>query len=240
MTDQEMDKYLNKTTLLNFDNKVIQELMESRNWNSFAEKERILYIYNFVRDEIRFGYNRKDALPASEILKDGYGQCNTKGILFMALLRAAGIPCRLHGFTIHKELQKGVISGIWYRLAPEEIVHSWVEVYYSKKWLNIEGFILDLSYLKKLQQKFEDHSGFFCGYGVCTKAFKKPDIYWNENDTYIQKEGIKQDFGLFDDPDSFYRSHTQELNFMKKFLYQNLTRHLMNSNVNKIRSSIIN
>lgn len=237
MIDQEMNKYLNKTALLNFDNKVIQELIESRKWNDFAEKERILSIYNFVRDEIRFGYNRKDALTASDILHEGYGQCNTKGILFMALLRAVGIPCRLHGFTIHKELQKGAISGIWYKLAPEEIIHSWVEIYYRGKWLNIEGFIVDLPYLKKLRQKFKETKGFFCGYGVSTNNFAQPDIYWNENDTYIQKEGIRRDFGIFNDPDSFYRSHKQQLNVMKQFLYQNITRHLMNLNVNKIRSS---
>ncbi len=39
-------------------------------------------------------------------MKDGYGQCNTKGTLFMALFRSVDIPCRFHGFTIDKKLQK--------------------------------------------------------------------------------------------------------------------------------------
>mgnify|MGYP002241704325 CR=1 FL=1 len=48
--------------------------------------------------------NVDDSIPASKVLKDGYGQCNTKGTLFMALLRACGVPCRIHGFTIDKKI----------------------------------------------------------------------------------------------------------------------------------------
>ena len=49
--------------------------------------DRIGAAYAFVRDEIAFGYNLADDLPASRVLEDGLGQCNTKGTLFMALLR---------------------------------------------------------------------------------------------------------------------------------------------------------
>jgi hypothetical protein len=38
--------------------------------------------------------------------------------LLMALLRAMGVPCRFHGFTINKALQRGAITGVAYRLAP--------------------------------------------------------------------------------------------------------------------------
>ena len=66
---------------------------------------------NFVRDEVTFGYNASDDLPASRVLADHIGQCNTKGTLLMALLRAVGVACRFHRFTIDKALQKGAITG---------------------------------------------------------------------------------------------------------------------------------
>ncbi|MEE9438693.1 MAG: transglutaminase domain-containing protein, partial [Saprospiraceae bacterium] len=91
--------------------------------------------------EIRFGYNKSDNIPASKVLSDGYGQCNTKSTLLMALLRAVGIPNRIHGFTIDKALQKGAITGIWYKLAPKNILHSWVEVLINDKWYFLEGVI---------------------------------------------------------------------------------------------------
>jgi transglutaminase-like putative cysteine protease len=58
-------------------------------WQALPEKQRIGAIYTFVRDEIAFGYNLADDLPASEVLADGIGQCNTKVTLFMALPRPA-------------------------------------------------------------------------------------------------------------------------------------------------------
>lgn len=99
-----MDKYLQDSELLDFRSPKISELIAKRKWQEFSEKEAIIAVYNFVRDEILFGYNVDDAIPASQVLRDGYGQCNTKGILFMAILRALKIPCRIHGFAIDKML----------------------------------------------------------------------------------------------------------------------------------------
>ncbi|HNL75846.1 MAG TPA: transglutaminase family protein, partial [Leptospiraceae bacterium] len=82
-----MEIFLEETELLNFSNPNIQNLIQNRGWNHKTDKEKILEIYNFVRDEILFGYNTEDEKTASEILEEGIGQCNTKGILFMALLR---------------------------------------------------------------------------------------------------------------------------------------------------------
>lgn len=59
--------------------------------------ERVAHIYDFVQNEIAFGYNEADNIPASEVYRDGYGQCNTKGTLIMALLRKCQVPCRFHG-----------------------------------------------------------------------------------------------------------------------------------------------
>ena len=231
-----MNNFLEKTKLLDFDNKEISILIENRKWLNLDEKSKIKQIYDFVRDDIPFGYNIDDAIPASIVLKDGYGQCNTKGILFMALLRAVNIPCRIHGFTIDKLLQKGAIKGFYYALSPKEIVHSWVEIFYKDKWYNLEGFILDKIYLNKLQEKFADCNTNFCGYGVAVKDFRNPPIDWNENDTYIQSEGIVQDFGVFDTPDELFAKHFQRLSPFKRFMFRYVIRHLMNRNVVKIRN----
>ncbi|MHA7966003.1 transglutaminase-like domain-containing protein [Paenibacillus sp. CAU 1782] len=227
--------YIQETDLLNFSHSEIAGLIRSRGWAGLPVKEQILGIYNYVRDEVQFGYNRADDIPASEVLADGYGQCNTKGVLFMALLRGVGIPCRMHGFTIDKSLQKGAMRSWYYLLSPREILHSWVEVSYEGKWLNIEGFILDLPYLNKLQRKFEQCTGSFCGYGVATDNFQNPEVYWNENNTYVQKEGIVQDLGLFDSADDFFSKHRQGLGPLKRAIFSSIVRHLMNRNVRRIR-----
>lgn len=231
------EKYLKETKMLDYSSKNIQRLIQERKWNDIEEFERLKSIYTFVRDEILFGYNIDDNISASKVLEDGYGQCNTKGTLFMALLRACNIPCRVHGFTIDKELQKGAMTGTVYKNAPQNVFHSWVEVYFENKWYELEAYILDIEYLRKLQRKNSHCTGAFCGYGVAVKDFKNLIIDFDRNNTYIQSEGINQDFGVYDSPDDLLKEHHQEMSVMKAFLYRNLGRHLMNRNVNKIRNS---
>lgn len=236
MIKDDFKQYLKETPLLDLNSKSIQALINKRGWKSLDEVNKVKSIYNFVKDEILFGYNVDDNIKASKVLKDGIGQCNTKGILFMALLRAVAIPCRIHGFNIDKILQKGAMTGIVYKLAPKEIFHSYVEVYVANNWYNIEGFILDKKYLSNLQKRFKPaDDGSFIGYGVATKNFKNPPIEFNCCDTYIQKEGIVRDFGVYDDPDSLLNMHGQNMNFIKRCVYRFIGRHLMNKNVKKIR-----
>ena len=232
-----MEKYLRETKMLDYSSENIQQLIRERSWNDIEEFERLKSIYTFVRDEILFVYNNDDTVCASKALVDGYGQCNTKGTLFMALLRTCNIPCRVHGFTIDKELQKGAMTGIVYKNAPRNVLHSWVEVYFEDTWYELEAFILDVQYLRKLQIKNSDCTGAFCGYGVAVKDFKHPVIDFDRNNTYIQSEGINQDFGVYDSPDDLLKEHHQEMSELRAFLYRNLGRHLMNRNVNKIRNS---
>ena len=152
-------RYLEATRMLDYNNGEIQRLIQEKGWRNLSEFECIKSIYNFVRDDILFGYNVDDNIPASKVLKDGYGQCNTKGTLFMALLRACNIPCRVHGFTIDKELQKGAMTGIVYNNAPQNVFHSWVEVFLEGTWYELEAFIIDKSYLDKLQRINSDCVG---------------------------------------------------------------------------------
>lgn len=154
----------------------------------------------------------------------------------MALLRGCGIPCRVHGFTINKELQKGIMRGIVYKNAPQNIFHSWVEVLFEGKWFELEAFILDKLYLEKLQKINSNCAGVFCGYGVAVNDFKNPIIEFDKNNTYIQSEGINQDFGVYDSPDELLEEHHQEISAIKGFAYRNFGRHLMNRNVKKIRN----
>lgn len=224
------------TALLDYQHPTLQALVRQRGWASLPEFDRIGAIYDFVRNEIAFGYNEDDTLAASRVLADSIGQCNTKATLFMALLRATGIPCRFHGFTINKALQKGAITGLAYWLAPRDIIHSWVEVYTGGRWVNLEGFILDADYLQALQQRFAGERR-FCGYGAATPDLQAPGVQWKGDDTYIQKEGINHDFGVFTQPDDFYARHGSNLSGVKRWLYRHIVRHAMNRNVARIRAT---
>jgi hypothetical protein len=137
------DRYRRGTALLNIDDPRITQLVDQQGWCRLPEEDRIGAVYNFVRDRIPFGYNTSDDLAASTVLADGYGQCNTKTTLLMALLRAIGIGCRLHGATIDKSLQHGVMVAPMYWFAPRSIIHTWAEVNVGDRWVGLEGVIVD-------------------------------------------------------------------------------------------------
>lgn len=226
-----------KSKLLDFTHPDIETLIAKRSWQKLDEFNKIGAAYDYVKNEVLFGYNSSDDLKASEVLRDGYGQCNTKATLLMALLRALGIPCRLHGFTINQALQKGAIPTYIFWLAPKYIIHTWVEVYFEDSWIDLEGFILDEPYLQQIQDAFGQQKNEFCGYGVATKCLLKPQTEWKGKSTYIQKEGIHDDFGIFATPDVFYSLYGTNLKGIKRWLYRNVIRHLINRNVSRIRNS---
>lgn len=75
---------LEETHMLDYSHEKIQELVAQRRWNGLDAFHRIKSIYNYARDEILFGYNTDDSIPASAVPAGGYGQCNAKGTLFLA------------------------------------------------------------------------------------------------------------------------------------------------------------
>lgn len=232
MTD---DRLTRATPILDYRHPAIEALVRERGWEELAEPTRIGAVYTFVKDEIPFAYNTSDDLPASHVLRDGYGQCNTKSTLFMALLRRLGIPCRLHGFTIHNELQQGAIPSWLISIAPPKILHSWVEVEHDGRWLSLEGLILDGLYLQAVQTRFRNTEGSFSGYAVATPNLADPGVEWQGKSTYIQRQGIADDLGVYDDPDTFYQRHGTNLRGPKRWLYAHLLRYLINRNVERVR-----
>ena len=226
---------LKSTRLLDYEDARIARLIDERGWAGLAPYDRVGAAYAFVRDKIAFGYNIDDDLPASRVLADGYGQCNTKSTLLMALLRGLGISCRLHGFTIHKSLQRGVVPELIYRITPDNIIHSWVELSLDGGWVTLEGFILDRPYLTAIQAAADTCVGGLCGYGVGTEDIERPPVDWSGGDTYIQRTGINADLGLYPDPDAFYAEHAQAFGPMRRLLFRHLVRHWMNYRVGRIR-----
>jgi hypothetical protein len=231
------NSYVEETKLLNFRHPSITELVKSRNWNDLERFEKIGAVYHFVKDEVAFGYNESDDIPASKVLQDMYGQCNTKAVLLMALLRSAGIPCRIHAFRVDKQVQKGIVPTPFYLLSPRTLLHTWVEVQYDGRWVSLEGCILDRDYLTTIQNQWSSCPGGLCGYGVAVKDVRNPSISWKGEDTHIQVDSIVEDLGVFDAPDDVFAKYGANLSPAKKFLFKHVVRKLMNRKVNKLRKS---
>ena len=229
------NKYLKETRMLDYNSDSIQKLIEIREWKKLDIFDRIGAVYDFVRNKILFGYNSSDLLTAEEVLKDGYGQCNTKATLLMALLRAVDIPCRLHGSEVSKYFQKGATSGLISKLAPERVVHTWVEVFYKDKWIALEGVITDEAYVLGVKKKCHDKTGAFKRYAISVTDIAYLDLNWKGEDLFVQNTSVVEDYGVFESPDVFFKEHKQTWNKVKDFAYVHYGRKVMNRNVSKIR-----
>lgn len=234
-----MEKYLKNTAMLNYQAQDIVTLISAQNWNNLNEFDKIGAIYDYVQNKILLGYNKYDNLSATQVLADGIGQCNTKATLLMALLRAVGIPCRLHGTKVTKVFQRSLMPKIMAKLAPPLIVHTWAEVLYNGEWLSLEGVITDRVYISGLQKKFPDYKGKFFDYAVAVKDFSNLQIEWNGENTTVQQQAVVEDLGVFDTPDEFYTEYKQEYRGIKKFMYENIGRKIMTRKVAKVRQTKI-
>jgi transglutaminase-like putative cysteine protease len=99
--------------MLDFKVPAIAALIEARGWSRLPQADRIGAIYDFVRNDIPFGYNRADDISASDVLRDGHGQCNTKATLLMALLRGVGCHAGCMGSRYTRRF-----SAAWCRRRP--------------------------------------------------------------------------------------------------------------------------
>ncbi len=231
-----MNEYLEETKMCNFNAPEIADLITKRGWRELDEFHKIGAVYDFVQNEILFGFNAYDTLTATEVLFDGIGQCNTKATLLMALLRGVGIPSRLRGFEVSKGFQKGATSGIISFLSPERIVHTWAEVYYRSEWIALEGVIIDKQYLNSVKQRYNGITGRFMRYAIATASLENLSVDWTGKSTFIQSEAVVHDFGTFQSPDVFFERHSQNFSKVIQFLYGHFGRRMMTKNVVGVRN----
>ena len=229
-------KFLEATKMLNYQSQKLQKLIKSRKWNELDEYNKIKSVYDFVQNEILLGYNREDTLTAEQVLTERYGQCNTKATLLMALLRGVGIPCRLHGFEVSKEFQRGATTALISFFAPKYIIHTWVEVYYNGQWLALEGVITDKRYVNAIKRKYKHVKGEFKRFAIATKSLSSLSIDWNGEATYIQNAAIVTDLGIWNNPDEFFSKYTQNFCKLQHFMYVHCGRKIMNHNVKRMRN----
>ncbi len=231
-----MKNNLVETHLLDYNHPKMQQLIADRKWAEKDESEKIRQIYSFVKDEILFGYNSKDEFKASEILEQGYGQCNTKAILLMALLRGVGIPTRLHGFLIDKTMQKGALVGLAYLLAPAKVTHAWAEVYYDGRWIAVEGVIPDESYYNAVKDQLQKRDDGYYGYAIAVKDKCADNFCFVGKDTYSQSLAITDDLGIYDSPELFFEKYNNTPTLLKQFLFEKILSKRLNKRLQKIRN----
>jgi hypothetical protein len=168
------------------------------------EIERAIRLHDLVRD-IPFGWAPAfDEQTASDVLACDIGFCNTKSTLFVALLRATGIPARIHFVSINRRSLRGLIT------PPSAYVdHSYTEVLLDGRWVATDSYNVDPALHRAAIYKLRVENARI-GYGVHINGTCVWDGRSDCFSQFVNDDSVADltdaDFGIHADIGAFYAS----------------------------------
>lgn len=194
------------TKLADDDHPIIRETARRLTQNQESPRDRLRSLFKFVRDDILFGYPAKgDIVKASQVLRLGYGQCNNKAALLLALARAAGLEARVHFSSIDKVIQKGIFPQWVFDRFPDELSHAWVEVKIEGRWRRIDSFINDMAFYQAGRKALRER-GWKTGFSISCESGESSAELDIDDERFVQMDAVTGDHGTYDDPVDYYRS----------------------------------
>jgi hypothetical protein len=155
------DDWIGTTQYVNWQHPSIAAIIGDLSAGRPAPKDRAIAAFYFVRDTVKFGFARGFwDQKASDVLASGYGYCNTKSTLFVALLRGLGLPAR----QVFVDINVQVLSGLLDPGTPY-VDHSYVEAWLDGDWRATDSYIVDLPLFQRAQHLLKQ-SGGVMGWGV--------------------------------------------------------------------------
>lgn len=154
------EEYLRPTEFIDSDSPEIRDFAQKAVGDATTPKDKAVILYFAVRDGIYYDPYRIDPSPnaykASNILRQGYGYCVAKAVVLAAVLRAQGIPCRLHFADVRnhlttERLKKMMKTDTFY-------YHGYNDIWLDGHWIKVTP-AFNLSLCEKSKVKPLDFDG---------------------------------------------------------------------------------
>lgn len=160
LADINMPNPLGSTPLIDVDDEHLRQVAREVAGEGDATT-RARHLHDHVRDRVRFGFSQHFwRVKASDVLVAGRGHAIPKATLFTAMLRAAGIPARMHFVSV----ETGLLSGLLELPMPRHD-HAVVEVWLGEQWLACDSFVVDPVFFEAACTRLRQE-GRNWGYGV--------------------------------------------------------------------------
>lgn len=225
--------------LANFDHPIVDKTAKRlTSSNATTPRDALEQIFFFVRDDILFAFPPEgDFVKASQTIERKYGQCNTKGALFLALCKASGIPARIHFSKISKEIQHGFFTGIAYWLMLDQISHSWIEVKLEDQWHQVDTYINDLTLHRAAVNEVEKRN-WQTGFSVSRVNGDPSANLILDGAHFSQMAAVAGDDGVWDEPAEYYagRNYVNKVGPIRQWLYR-LALPMINGRVRRLRGN---
>lgn len=195
-------RWLRNTPLLQHDHPKIR-LLALKLTQLKSGREKALACFEFVRKlEFKCSINKKRA-GSVDVLAAGMGDGFGKGTLFIAMLRAIGVPARMRVVLLHPTYLTG-LAGLDGTLAE----HAYTEVWIEGEWLAVDSYVvdLDLGLRARMRLLFEGRNA---GYGVHAKGQVSWDARSSSFGQFSSEDPASlplMDLGTYDDVQQFQHS----------------------------------
>ncbi len=199
-----MTENTESTYFFDYEHLIIQKLISEFRIPGLTDREKAAGLYLKIRDGWRYNpYDiqfRKDALKASHIAKKKHGHCIDKAVLYIAGLRALGIPSKLHLAKVKNHI---AVERLTEKFGTNELTpHGMVDVLIDGKWLKATpAFNQELCRLTGVEPLEFD--------GTEDSIFQE---YNNEGKEFME---YLEDYGSFDDVPLDFIQQNMEENYPK-------------------------
>lgn len=226
--------WLRETTQLNFTTSKLRILAIQLTQLCSEDKSKALAIHKHLKS-LPFGCVADFMnVKASDVMQLGYGDCHTKGVLMVALLRAVRIPARLRFVTLPTQFLNGLID-----TGTQTMVHAITEVFLADAWCQTDAYVVDHAY-ETAARSLLRVEGRILGYGLHAMGDKE----WSGTDPahaqYTQADPDSLpiiDWGVTHDLAHFYNdeSHTALRHSFSQRMKWTLGAGIVNRKVQMIR-----
>lgn len=193
--------WLSSTALLDLDDPKLRILAMSLTQLADTNTQKVLAIHGYIKG-LPFGCAASfDHMSAGDVLRSGHGDCHTKGTLFVALMRCAGLPARLRFVTLPSAFLRGIIS-----IPQLSVIHAIGEVYHNERWIQTDSYVAD-PVLETAAAMLLAREGLNLGYGIHLLGARQWDAFHDAHGQSILSDASSmplQDWGVAHDPEQFY------------------------------------
>lgn len=197
--------WLGATRLLDLDDSKVR--IQAMRLTQLAETDaqKAVLVHNFIK-QMPFGcVARFDHATAGAVLRSNQGDCHTKGTLFVALLRCAGVPARLRFVTLTGAFLHGIID-----VGDNPITHAIGEVFVGGRWVQTDTYVTDTELESEAAVLLRAH-GRQVGWGIHIDGWRFWDGLQDAHGQFVPSDAASlplRDWGVAHDPADFYGNQT--------------------------------
>lgn len=224
----EPDNWLHETAQLDLSDSKLRITAHKLTQSRQTRAARAAALHAFVR-RMPFSASPSGAgVRASEVLREGRGDCHSKGVLFTALCRAAELPARLLFVDVRPRFLHGILDN-----APDVMPHAIGQVHVDGAWWSTDGYVVDPLLFALARQMLRDEE-LDCGWGIVAGASDGWDGRGHCLHQFREADVVRS-YGAFDDPAQFYATCGRTSQFWLGRLRYALGAQLVNRRVRQLR-----